>query len=123
MTFIQSRLAPLACTVLAVGLLSACDQAQRPTPKAGTVAAAWQPLPDKPLFSDPIVKDHDVLPAAKADTKTPLPPAVPLVSATAAAPAPAAATADAQGGGVNPAAGMAAAVTDSKGAQNAGDGK
>ena len=71
MTFIQSRLAPLACTVLAVGLLSACDQAQRPTPKAGTVAAAWQPLPDKPLFSDPIVKDHDVLPAAKADTKTP----------------------------------------------------
>ena len=123
MTFIQSRLAPLACTVLAAGLLSACDQAQRPTPKAGTVAAAWQPLPDKPLFSDPIVKDHDVLPAAKADTKTPLPPAVPLASAAVAAPAPAAATADAQGGGVNPAAGMAAAVTDSKGAQSAGDGK
>ncbi|MEG0146400.1 MAG: hypothetical protein RR739_10100, partial [Clostridia bacterium] len=86
-------------------------------PPAGTVAASLQVRPDKPLFDAPIVKSHDVLPPAKADTRTPLPPAAPLPQATAVAPSTTAGT-DAQGGAVNPAAGMAAAVTDSKGEQH-----
>ena len=113
--------------VLAVGataLLTGCDQpfsAHNPAP-TGTVAASLQPRPDKPLFAAPIVKSHDVLPLAKADTRTPLPPAAPLPQATAVAPS-ATAGADAQGGAVNPAAGMAAAVTDSKGEPHNATGK
>lgn len=112
-------------TILAsAALLSACDQ-QPPIRSSAapkdTVAAQLQPMPDKPLFGAPIIKAHDVLPPAKADTKIPLPAAVPLASAQAAAPSAGGGTAE--GGGVNPAAGMAATVTDSKGAAHDADGK
>ena len=105
-------------------LLTACDQSHsvHTVAPAGTVAASLQPLPDKPLFDAPIVKSHDVLPPAKADIREPLPAAVPLPQAAAAAPSSAAAG-DAHGGAVNPAAGMAAAVTDSKGESHDASGK
>ncbi|MFG5776452.1 hypothetical protein ACFIQF_05205 [Comamonas sp. J-3] len=113
-----------AATLASATLLSACDK-QPPIRSSAapkdTVAAQLQPVPEKPLFGAAIIKAHDVLPPAKADTKTPLPAAVPLPSAQAAAPSAGGGSAD--GGGVNPAAGMAAAVTDSKGAQHDGDGK
>ena len=108
---------------LGSALLSACDNQHsvHAAAPAGTVAASLQPRPDKPLFGAPIIKDHDVLPPAKADTKIPLPPAVPLASVQAAAAAPS--TAAPPTGAVNPAAGMAAPVTDSKGAAQDADGK
>ncbi len=113
-----------AATLTSAALLSACDK-QPPIRSSAapkdTVAAQLQPVPDKPLFGAPIVKAHDVLPPAKADTKLPLPPAAPLASAQAATPSTGGGSAD--GGGVNPAAGMAAAVTDSKGGQHDADGK
>jgi hypothetical protein len=104
--------------------LAGCDQqtAMRSAPPAGTVAASVQPMPDQPLFGASIVKSHDVLPHAKADTHIPLPPAAPLPQATAITPSSSAGT-EPQGGGVNPAAGMAAGMTDSKGAQHDADGK
>ena len=119
--FTQTGLA--AALLSSAALLSACDQAHSVHASAppGTVAAQVQPVPDKPLFNEPIVKSHDVLPHAKADTQEPLPPAVALASATA--PSASATPTDAQGGGVNPAAGMGAAITDSKGAQHEADGK
>ena len=108
----------------ATAFLTGCDASHsvHAAAPAGTVAASLQARPDKPLFDAPIVKSHDVLPPAKADTRTPLPPAAPLPQATAVAPSTTAGT-DAQGGAVNPAAGMAAAVTDSKGEQHDADGK
>ena len=111
----------MGATVL---LITGCDQPHsvHSAAPAGTVAASLQARPDKPLFDAPIVKSHDVLPPAKADIKAPLPAAVPLPTAAAAAPS-ATAGADAQGGAVNPAAGMAAAVTDSKGSQHDANGK
>ncbi len=102
-----------SATLASAALLSACDK-QPPIRSSAapkdTVAAQLQPVPDKPLFSAAIVKAHDVLP-----------PAAPLASAQAAAPATGGGSADS--GGVNPAAGMAAAVTDSKGGQHDADGK
>ena len=114
----------LALVMGATAFLTGCDASHsvHAAAPAGTVAASLQARPDKPLFDAPIVKSHDVLPPAKADIKAPLPAAVPLPTAAAAAPS-ATAGADAQGGAVNPAAGMAAAVTDSKGSQHDANGK
>ena len=94
-----------------------------------------QPIPTKPLFSQPIITLKQVLPKPEADSKQPLPPAVALAPAAAAdaaaAPASAAATPDStapsasqenKDGAVNPAAGQAAAVTDSQGAAHTQDG-
>ena len=103
--------------VFCAATLTACDKQSTTTPKLeGTVAGAMQAMPDKPLFNAPIVKGHDVLPQPKASTNQPLPAAVALPSATAAITSTA--TASPEGGAVNPAAGMAAAVTDSQGAQH-----
>lgn len=115
-----------AAFFLAMGaatMLAACDASHsvHSAAPAGTVAANYQPRPSKPLFDTPIIASRDVLPAAKADSKEPLPPATPLPSPAAAAPS--AGAGDAEGGGVNPAAGMAAAVTDSQGAAHDADGK
>ena len=114
----------LALAMGAIAFLTGCDQPHsvHGVAPAGTVAANIQAQPDKPMFDAPIVKSHDVLPLAKADTKEPLPPAAPLPQATAVAPGVTADTST-QGGAVNPAAGMAASVTDSKGAAHDGDGK
>ena len=118
-------------------LLAACtDEAghAKNTFPMSQVVRFDQPVPSKPLFADPIITLHDVLPKAAADSKEPLPPAVPLPAVTAAAAAaipdikPGAPGTDSgavinvspenKGGGVNPAAGQAAAITDSQGAQH-----
>lgn len=118
-------------------LLAACNDEivrTKDTFPMSEVARFDQPVPSKPLFADPIIKRHDVLPKAAADSKEPLPAAVPLPAATASAAdaieqvRPGATGSDSgavinvspenKGGGVNPAAGQAAAITDSQGAQH-----
>ncbi len=113
-----------ALAICSTALLAGCDSSHsvHNAPPEGTVAANRQPVPQQPLFGAPIVKGHDVLPHAKADPHEPLPAAAPLPSATAAAEGNAPGPND-KGGSVNPAAGMGATVTDSKGSQHDGDGK
>lgn len=79
-----------------------------------------QSYPDKPLFgSTNYLRSKDVLPPAKADIREPLPPAVPLPVAQAniGVIQPQASTAEPaeEQGGVTPAAGMAAVITNAQG--------
>ena len=112
-------------TVLAAGLLAACDastgmhdaHAGNAFPM-GVPERFDAPPPTKPLFADPIVTAKSVLPPAKADVRAPLPPlaALPQAGNTNAAPAN---TGDPQkDGAVNSAAGMAAVVSDGQGEGN-----
>lgn len=113
------RLAALAL-VAAAALLAGCGQetaASRDGFPLAEVHRSNQPPPSKPLLGEPIVTAAQVLPHAKADVHEPLPPAVPLPSATAVADAPANAP-GANEGGVNPAAGQAAAISDGQGAKH-----
>lgn len=79
-----------------------------------------QPPPTQPLFgSNDYLRSQDVLPPAKADIREPLPPAVPLPVAIASievvqTQASTAQPAEEQGG-VTPAAGMAAVITNAQG--------
>ena len=131
----SSRL--LSCSIacgVALLTLAACSDSAIP---ANTFAMAEvkrfdQPPPSKPLWNDPIVTLHDVLPKPAADSPQPLPAAValPVAAASAAAAIPDAgpatpgsppqvsASPENKDGGVNPAAGQAAAITDSQGAQH-----
>ncbi|MGE6210355.1 hypothetical protein [Comamonas aquatica] len=116
--------ATAAAAVTALALLAGCDQSgpqmRADTFPMGQAAQFDQPPPDKPLFgSSDYLRAHDVLPHAKADIREPLPPAVPLPAMAAAQPVvqPQASTAEpgAQQGGVTPAAGMAAGITNAQG--------
>lgn len=116
--------ATAAATVTALALLAGCEpsgpQMRADTFPLGQAARFDQPPPDKPLFgSSDYLREHDILPPAKADVREPLPPAVPLPAMVAAQPVvqPQASTAEsgAQQGGVTPAAGMAAGITNAQG--------
>lgn len=105
-------------------VLAACDASERfNSPMASSAAfpmsetrVAAHPRPTQPLFKDPITTTHAVLPVAKADVHEPLPPAVPLPAATLAqADSGVGETNTTDRGGVNPAAGQAAAITDGQG--------
>lgn len=109
-----------AALAAAAALLAGCGQeasASRDGFPLAEVHRSNQPPPSKPLLSDPIVTAEQVLPHAKADVHEPLPPAVPLPSAQAVADAPANAPGAGEGG-VNPAAGQAAAITDGQGSKH-----
>lgn len=73
------------------------------------------PIPSKPLFGDPIVTAQSVLPPAKPDVRTPLPPLAALPQATQTEAAPKSEGPKDAGGAVNPAAGQAAAISDGQG--------
>lgn len=116
--------ATAAATATALALLAGCEpsgpQMRADTFPLGQAARFDQPPPDKPLFgSSDYLREHDILPPAKADVREPLPPAVPLPAMVAAQPVvqPQASTAEsgAQQGGVTPAAGMAAGITNAQG--------
>ncbi len=115
----RPRVAAMALAAF-TALLAGCGQegsASREGFPLAEVHRSDQPLPDKPLLGEPVITAAQVLPHAKADAHEPLPPAVPLPSAQAAATGPA----DAPGageGGVNPAAGQAAAIIDGQGSQH-----
>ena len=81
----------------------------------GEIAKFDQPPPQKPLFADPVVTAHSVLPQAKPDIRTPLPPLAPLPQATRTEAAPKNTGDPDSGGAVNPAAGQAAAISDGQG--------
>lgn len=74
-----------------------------------------QPAPAKPLFADPIVAAHSVLPQAKVEVREPLPPQAALPQAANIEAAPANTGNPEAGGAVNPAAGQAAAISDGQG--------
>lgn len=112
------RLGALALTTL----LAACgSDTGAPSLHAGNafpMAAPThfdQPLPSKPLFGDPIVTALSVLPPAKPDVRTPLPPQAALPQATNTEAAPKSDGPKDEGGAVNPAAGQAAAISDGQG--------
>lgn len=108
----------------ALALLAGCEdtgiQMRADTFPMGQADRFDQPPPNKPLLgSSDYLRSRDVLPLAKADTREPLPAAVPLPPPVAAQDviAPQASTAEpseAQGG-VTPAAGMAAVITNAQG--------
>ena len=107
-------------TACAAALLAACSP--QPDAHAGNafpMAAPThfdQPIPSKPLFGDPIVTDHSVLPPSKPDAlRAPLPPLAALPQATATEAAPKSEGPRDEGGAVNPAAGQAAAISDGQG--------
>lgn len=108
--------------VTALALLAACDQSgpqmRADTFPMGQAARFDQPPPSKPLLgSSDYLRSHDVLPVAKADIREPLPPAVPLPVQNAEVIQPQASTAQSsqEQGGVTPAAGMAAVITNAQG--------
>ena len=74
-----------------------------------------QPVPSKPLFSDPIVAADSVLPQAKVEERPALPELVALASAENIEAAPSNTGDPKEDGAVNPAAGQAAAITDGQG--------
>ena len=83
--------ATAAAAVTALALLAGCDQSgpqmRADTFPMGQAARFDQPPPDKPLFgSSDYLREHDVLPPAKADIREPLPPAVPLPAMAVAQP-------------------------------------
>ena len=137
MPHLAHRWCSLTLVAAAALLLSACSDGVIQTKNTfpmSQVARFDQPAPTKPMFADPVIALHDVLPHAAAASNEPLPAAVPLPAVTAAAAAaipdvkPGAPGTDSgavmnaspenKGGGVNPAAGQAAAITDSQGAQH-----
>lgn len=79
-----------------------------------------QPPASKPLFgSSDYLRSRDVLPQAKVELREPLPPAVPLPVAVAkidvVQPQASTAQPSENQGGVTPAAGMAAVITNAQG--------
>lgn len=111
---------PVVTVILATGLLTACSpEADAHAGKAFPLAAPThfdQPIPSKPLFGDPIVTAHSVLPPAKPDAlRAPLPPQAALSQATQTEAAPKSEGPKDEGGAVNPAAGQAAAISDGQG--------
>lgn len=117
---LRMRLAAGASAAVAVLLLAGCGNGSE-TSRLGFPLAEVprfnQPPPSRPLFADPVITAEQVLPHAKSDIREPLPPAVPLASATATDQAPAHAP-GAQEGAVNPAAGQAAAIVDGQGSRH-----
>jgi hypothetical protein len=115
-----------ACTA-AIGsllLMVGCDEptviVRADTFPMGYADRFDQPIPKKPLFgSNDYVRSHDVLPPAKADVREPLPAAValPVAMANIEVVQPQASTAQSsqEQGGVTPAAGMAAVITNAQG--------
>ena len=110
--------ATAAAAVTALALLAGCDQSgpqmRGDTCPMGQAARLGQPPPDKPLFgSSDYLRAHDVLPPAKVDIREPLP----AMAAAQPVVQPQASTAEpgAQQGGVTPAAGMAAGITNAQG--------
>lgn len=111
-----------AASVMA--LLSAC-QDEGPILRADTFPMAQierfdQPPPKQPLLgSDSYLRSQDVLPVAKADIREPLPAGVALPAPVANQEViqPQASTAEPaeEQGGVTPAAGMAAVITNAQG--------
>ena len=76
----------LIVTLVGAALLSGCDQQHsvHQGPPAGTVAADRQPMPQKPLFANPVIATHDVIPHGRSKPYDPLPAAVPLPGASSA---------------------------------------
>ncbi|WP_284336977.1 hypothetical protein [Comamonas sp. NoAH] len=113
-----------AAAVSVMALLSAC-QDEGPILRADTFPMGQadrfdQPAPKKPLLgSDSYLRSQDVLPVAKADIREPLPAGVPLPDPVANLEViqPQASTAEPseEQGGVTPAAGMAAVITNAQG--------
>lgn len=116
----RTRLAIGALAAVGALLLTGCGRdaaASRDGFPLAEVHRSDQPPPSRPLLGEPIVTAEQVLPHARADRREPLPPAVPLPSAQATDAAPANAP-GASEGGVNPAAGQAAAITDGQGSKH-----
>jgi hypothetical protein len=121
--FLQPAPRP-AAQKLAIGMAAAClgllagctDDAvsQREGFAMAEVPRFNQPPPARPLLGEPVITAEQVLPHAKADPHDPLPAAVPL-PAKASEPSGNADTNKQDEGGVNPAAGQAAAITDGQG--------
>lgn len=114
------RFLPLSLSLaLAAGMLAGCNAEGDPyAGHAFPMAAPTpfnQPIPTKPLWGDPIVTAHSVLPPAKPDVREPLPPLAPLPQATHIEVAPKSEGPRDEGGAVNPAAGQAAAISDGQG--------
>ena len=111
-----------AALASAVAMLAGCQDAG-PQMRADTFPMGQadkfdQPPPRKPLLgSNNYLRSHDVLPVAKADIREPLPPAVPLPAASPEVLQPQDSTAQPseEQGGVTPAAGMAAVITNAQG--------
>src|SRR5258708_513010 len=74
-----------------------------------------QPPPAKPLLGQPGIMAEQAMPHAKEDPHEPLPPAPPLPAKASEPAAGAGATTKEHAGGVNPAAGQAAAISDGQG--------
>lgn len=126
MTMTQSlRLCAVSAALAGAAALLAGCQDSDPQMRADTFPMGQadkfdQPPPRKPLLgSDNYLRSHDVLPVAKADIREPLPPAVPLPAATAQQevlqPQDSTAQPSEEQGGVTPAAGMAAVITNAQG--------
>lgn len=105
-------------------LMAGCDEptviVRADTFPMGYADRFEQPAPRQPLFgSNDYLRSRDVLPSAKADVREPLPPAVPLPVAMAGIDVvqPQASTSESsqEQGGVTPAAGMAAVITNAQG--------
>ena len=118
--FFTVGVALAGAAVLLAGCQDAGPQMRADTFPMGQADQFNQPPARKPLFgSDDYLRSHDVLPVAKADIREPLPPAVPLPVATAQQdviqPQDSTAQPSEQQGGVTPAAGMAAVITNAQG--------
>lgn len=120
--FLQLASRP-AAQRLALGMAAACVLLAGCTGEAASQRAGFamaevprfnQPPPAKPLLGEPVITAEQVMPHAKADPHEPLPAAVPL-PAKASEPSGNANTNKQDEGGVNPAAGQAAAITDGQG--------
>lgn len=111
--------------VVAVGVLSACDEPGQPIVRADTFPMGMadrfdQPPPKAPLFgSSDYLRTRDVLPVALADIREPLPAAVPLPAPIAHAeviqPTAENAQPSEDQGGSSPASGMAQGITNAQG--------
>lgn len=113
-----------AAAVSVLALLAGCEKAG-PQMRADTFPMGQadrfdQAPPKQPVLgAATYLRSHEVLPVAKADIREPLPTAVPLPPVTSSQEviAPQASTAEPaeEQGGVTPAAGMAAVITNAQG--------
>lgn len=111
--------------VVAMGVLSACDEPGQPIVRAdtfpmGVVDRFDQPPPKEPLFgSKDYMRTRDVLPVALADIREPLPAAVSLPAAVAdinvIQPTAETSQPSEEQGGSSPASGMAQGITNAQG--------
>ncbi|BDE71715.1 hypothetical protein ACF8PL_28105 [Delftia sp. WSY_4] len=104
-----------ASSLLTLAACSGETSSQRAGFPMAEVPRFNQPPPDKPLLGQPVITAEQVMPHAKGDPHEPLPAAAPLPARASEPASGSGATNKEDAGGVNPAAGQAAAITDGQG--------